>query len=179
MELVITGKHLDITPEVRSYVERKLGKLSRHLPGIMKANVEVAEEKTRSREHHFVAQVTLDAGGAILRGEVRGEDLLTAIDRVEKVMVRQIDRYKGKTQSRGRDSIRGESSAETAIPQPSVIKTKRFFLKALSEEQAVERMELLGHDFFLFLDENSEVNLLYRRRDGNYGLIGTTTRETR
>lgn len=177
MELVITGKHLDITPELRSYIERKLGKLSRHLPGIMQASVEVAEEKTRSREQHFVAQVTLDVGGATLRGEVRGEDLLTAIDRVEKVMVRQIDRYKGKTQNKGRSSIRGESGAEP-LPQIGVIKMKRFVLKALSAEQAVESMELLGHDFFLFLDENSEVNLLYRRRDGNYGLIVGTTQET-
>lgn len=170
MELVITGKHLTITPEVRSYVERKLGKLGRHLPGILQASVEVAEEKTRSKDHHFVAQVTLDAGGAILRGEVRGEDLLTAIDRVEKIMVRQIDRYKGKTQGKGRSSIRSQSDTEAA-PRPAVIKTKRFVLKAMSPEQAVESMELLGHDFFLFLDEDHEVNLLYRRRDGNYGLI--------
>jgi putative sigma-54 modulation protein len=171
MELVITGKHLSITPEVRSYIERKLGKLGRHLPAIKQANVEITEEKTRSKEQHFVAQVTLDAGGTILRGEVRGEDLPTAIDRVEKIMVRQIDRYKGKTQEgKGRSSIRDEAAAEPE-PRPAVIKTKRFDLKAMPVEKAVESMELLGHDFFLFLDENRETNLLYRRKDGNYGLI--------
>jgi putative sigma-54 modulation protein len=169
MELVITGKHLSITPEVRSYIERKLSKLGRHLPAIMQANVEISEEKTKSKEQHFVAQVTMDAGGSILRGEVRGEDLLTAIDRVEKVMVRQIDRYKGKTQEKGRTSIRDE--AAEAIPQPKVIRTKRFDLKEMTVEKAIDSMELLGHDFFLFLDENREANLLYRRKDGNYGLI--------
>jgi len=170
MELVITGKHLTITPEVRSYVKRKLGKLGRHLPGIMQANIEITEEKTKSKDQHFVAQVTLDAGGTILRGEVRGEGLMTAIDRVEKVMVRQIDRYKGKTQQKGRSTIRAEAAAESK-PQPKIIKTKRFDLKAMPVEKAIESMELLGHDFFLFLDENHETNLLYRRHDGNYGLI--------
>jgi len=172
---VITGKQLSITPEARRYIERKLGKLSRHLPVIIQMNVEVAEEKTRAKDHHFVAQVTMDAGGTILRGEVRGEDLLTAIDRVEKIMARQIDRYKGKTQGKGRSSIRDQSGTEKA-PRPAVIKTKRFDLKAMSPEQAVERMELLGHDFFMFLDEDHDTNLLYRRRDGNYGLIVGITR---
>lgn len=177
MELTITGKHLELAPTVRRYVERKLGKLTRHLPNILEAKVELAEEKTKSREHHFVAQVTMDINGAILRGEVRGEDLLTAIDRVEKVMARQIERYKGKTYRKGRGNslARGEPGAEMASPKRKVIKTKRFVLKTMSRERAVESMELLGHDFFLFLDADSEVNLLYRRRDGNYGLIVADT----
>lgn len=175
MELVITGKHLTVTPEVRSYIELKLGKLVRHLPDIKQASVEIAGEKTKAKEQQFVAQVTIDAGGTTLRGEVRGEDLLTAIDRVEKIMVRQIDRYKGKTQLKGRSSIRDQSETEKT-PRPAVIKTKRFDLKAMSPEQAVESMELLGHDFFLFLDENRETSLLYRRKDGNYGLIVGITR---
>jgi putative sigma-54 modulation protein len=172
MELTITGKHLDLAPTVRGYIERKLGKLARHLPNILETKVEITEEKTKSREHRFVAQVTMDVNGAILRGEVRGEDLLTAIDRVEKVMARQIERYKGKTYRKGRNSLtRGEPSTEMASPEGKVTKTKRFSLKTMSRERAVESMELLGHDFFLFLNEDSEVNLLYRRRDGNYGLI--------
>ena len=120
-----------------------------------------------------MAQVTLDVNGAVLRGEVRGEDLLTAIDRVEKVMARQIERYKGKTYRKGRGNslTRGELSTEMASPERKVIKTKRFSLKTMSRERAVESMELLDHDFFLFLDEDGEINLLYRRRDGNYGLI--------
>ena len=173
MELTITGKHLDLAPTVRGYIERKLGKLARHLPNILETKVEITEEKTKSREHHFVAQVTMDVNGAILRGEVRGEDLLTAIDRVEKVMARQIERYKGKTYRKGRGNslTRGELSTEMTSPERKVIRKKRFNLKTMSPERAVESMELLGHDFFLFLDEDSEINLLYRRRDGNYGLI--------
>lgn len=171
MEMMITGKNLELTPTVRSYIERKVGKLGRHLPSILDANVEIAEEKTKSPQQRFVAQITLYANGAILRGEVRGEDLMTAIDRVEKVMTRQIERYKGKNYVKGRNSVRGKSDTETSPSKAAVIKTKRFVLESMSPEHAVESMELLGHDFFLFLDENSEVNLLYRRRDDNYGLI--------
>jgi len=169
LELVITAKHVTVTPEARSYIERKLGKLGRHLPDVGPAKVEISGEKTKAKEQQFVTQVTLDAGGTILRGEVRGEDLLTAIDRVEKIMVRQIDRYKGKNHVKGRTSIRG--GTEIKEKPPKIFKTKRFDLKAMSPEQAADRMELLGHDFFLFLDEEREVNLLYRRKDGNYGLI--------
>jgi len=173
MELTITGKHLNLTSETREYVARKLGKLTRHLPNIIEAKVEITEEKTKSREDHFVAQVTLDVNGAILRGEVRGEDLLTAIDRAEKVMTRQIERYKGKNYDKGRGNplIWDEKSALATSPVRDVIKTKRFNLKTMSRERAVESMELLDHDFFLFLDDDCEINLLYRRRDGNYGLI--------
>jgi putative sigma-54 modulation protein len=178
MELMITGKNLELTPAVRSYIESKLGKLSHHLPNIMEGNIEITEEKTKSPQQHFVAQVTLYVNGVILRGEVRGEDLITAIDRVEKVMTRQIERYKGKTQVKGRSSVRGESAIETVLPKAAVIKTKRFILKSMSPEHAVDSMELLGHDFFLFLDENDEVNLLYRRRDDNYGLIVGTAQES-
>ena len=72
MELTITGKHLDLSPAQRSHIERKLGKLTKHLPNILEAKVEITEEKTKSREDHFVAQVTMVVNGAILRGEVRG-----------------------------------------------------------------------------------------------------------
>lgn len=177
MELTITGKHLDLSPAQRSHIERKLGKLTKHLPNILEAKVEITEEKTKSREDHFVAQVTMVVNGAILRGEVRGEDLLTAIDRVEKVMARQIEHYKGKTYSKGRSKspTHDELNAETTSPERKVIKTKRFGLKTMSRDRAVESMELLDHNFFLFLDDDSEVNLLYRRRDGHYGLIVTAT----
>ena len=91
MKLQITGKNMDILPTVRSYVERKLGKLSRHLANIMEAKVEIAEEKTKSPQHHFVVQVTINSNGTLLRGEERGESLITAIDKAEAVLNRQIE----------------------------------------------------------------------------------------
>ena len=176
MKLQITGKNIDLLPTVRSYVERKLGKLSRHLPNIMEAKVEISEEKTKSPQHHFVVQATINSSGTLLRSEERGEDLFTAIDKVAAVLNRQIERYKGKLYNKGRGSsfARAELSRETETAQPTerVTKVKRFAIKSMSVTESIDQMELLGHDFYLFRNSDTEeVNLLYRRKDGNYGLI--------
>jgi len=120
--------------------------------------------------------VTVDSSGILLRGEGRGEDLFTAIDRVAEVMERQIEHYKGKLYEKGRGSSLARSgfSEEVAGEQPlgKVVKVKRFAVKPMSVDEAIGQMELLGHDFFLFFNaDNEELNLLYRRKDGNYGLI--------
>jgi ribosomal subunit interface protein len=104
MELQITGKNIELTPTLRQLIERKLGKLSRHLPNIKEQKVEVYEEKTKSPEQRFVVEVTLDSNGILLRGVERGEDLPRAINKVAAVMDRQIERYKGKLYEKGRGS---------------------------------------------------------------------------
>ena len=175
MELQITGKNIDLLPAVRRYIERKLGKLSRRLPNIIDSKVEVSEEKTGSPQQRFVVRVTLDSGGTLLHGEERGEDLFTAIDKVAAIMKRQIEHHKGKLYEKGRGSsfARGEFSEEAETPPPRrVVKVKRFAVKPMSVAEATDQMELLGHDFFLFFNaDTGELNLLYRRKDGNYGLI--------
>ena len=175
MKLQLTGKNIDLSPEVRRYVEQKLGKLNRHLPNITEFKVEIFEEKTKSPQQHFVVQVTVDSNGTLLRGEARGEDLFTAINKVAAIMDRQIEHYKGKLYDKGRGNslARGEITEEVEATQPrKVVKVKRFAVKPMSVAEAIDQMELLGHDFFLFLNaESEELNLLYRRNDGNYGLI--------
>ena len=176
MELQITGKNIKVMPAVRAYIERKLGKLNRHLPNIIESKVEVAEEMTKSAEQRFVAQVTIDSNGTLLRGEERADDLFAAIDKVVAVMDRQIERYKGKLYDKGRGSslARSEFSPEVAAAEPAekVTKVKRFTVKPMSVAEAIDQMELLSHDFFLFFNaDTEEINLLYRRKDGNYGLI--------
>ena len=176
MELQITGKNMEILPAVRSYVERKLGKLARHLPDLTKSRVEISDEKTKSPQQRFVVQVTVDSNGILLHGEEKGQDPFTAIDKVAEVMNRQIEHYKGKLYEKGRGSslARGEFSeeVESTPPNKEVVKVKRFAVKPMSVAEAIEQMELLGHDFFLFFNaETEEINLLYRRKDGNYGLI--------
>ncbi len=176
MELQITGKNLELAPEVRDYIERKLGKLNRHLPNITASKVEIVEEKTKSPQQRFVVQMTVDSKGTLLRGEERGEDLFTAIDRVAAIMNRQIEHYKGKLYDKGRGSSLVRSGfneeAETAPPVPTVVKVKQFAIKPMSVAEAIDQMELLGHDFFLFLNADSQqMNVLYRRKNGNYGLI--------
>ncbi len=171
MEIQLTGKNIGISPELKKRVERKLGKLSRHLAHIRSYKVEVAEEKTKSPSQHFVVQVTLDSNGTLLRGEERGEDLFEAIDKVAQTMDRQIERYKGRLNRRrgsGAKALREEESE----PRGEIVKVKRFPIKPMPLDEAIDQMELLGHDFFLFFNaESDSINLLYRRRDGGYGLI--------
>jgi len=173
MELNITAKNIELTPTVRQLIESKLGKLGRHLPDIMEYKVEIAQEKTRNTKQHFVVQVTIDSHGTLLRGVERGEDLPAAINKVTAVINRQIERYKGKLYEKGRgiSLARGEFKEE-AQPARKVVKVKRFAVKPMSAAEAIDQMELLGHDFFLFFNADSEeLNLLYRRQDGDYGLI--------
>lgn len=176
MELQITGKNMELTPTLRQLIERKLGKLSRRLPNIIEHKVEVYEEKTKSPEQHFVVEVTIDSNGTLLQGVERGEDLPKAINKVAAVMDRQIEHYKGKLYEKGRGSSLARSEfneeIEAAQPPKKVVKVKRFVIKPMSAAEAIDQMELLGHDFFLFFNASSEaLNLLYRRKDGNYGLI--------
>jgi len=176
MELQITGKNIDISPPLRRYIERKLGKFDRHLPNIIESKIEIFEEETKSPQQHFGVQVTVDSNGTLLRGKGRGQDLFTAVDKVTEVMRRQIEHYKGKLYKKGRGSSPAkEEPGEEAEPAPSsrkVTKVKRFAIKPMSTSEAIDQMELLGHDFFLFLNaETEEINLLYRRRDNDYGLI--------
>jgi putative sigma-54 modulation protein len=174
MELQITGKNIELTPELRRYIERKLGKLDRHLPGIREVKVEIAEQKTKSPLQRFIAQVTAESSGIFLRGEERGDDLLNAFDRAATVMDRQVERYKGKRHSKKGSAsprtIAALSADETQTNQ--LVKKKQFKVKLMSADEAIEQMELLSHDFFLFLNnENGKLNLVYRRKDKNYGLI--------
>lgn len=176
MELQITGQNIELAAAVRRYVERKLGKLNRRLPNIIESKVEIAEEQTKSPEQRYVVRVTVDTSTNALHGEERGQNLFAAIDKVTEVMSRQIEHYKGKLYDKGKGSslARGEFSQEAEPERPSreVVKVKRFAIKPMSVAEATDQMELLGHDFFLFLNaDTEEINLLYRRKDGNYGLI--------
>ena len=179
MELQITGTNMEITPAVRRYIERKIGKLNRHLPNIIETKVEISEEKTKSPQQHYLVRVTVDGNGAVFHGEERGEDLFKAVDKVTATTTRQLEHHKGKLYEKGRGSslARGEfieesEAAETVKPDRKVVKVKRFPIKPVTLSEATDQMELLGHNFFLFFDADAEgIKLLYRRNDGDYGLI--------
>ena len=177
MDLQIIGKHVEISEAVERYLERKLGRLLRHLPDIVESKVEISREKAKSPADRYVVQVTLNSRGTILRGESRARVLNAAIDSAADAMDRQIERYKGRLYERGRKASQAKRQvlpSEITPPEPAkrVVKEKRFVVKPMSLEEATEQMELLGHDFFLFLGADSEkLTVLYRRRDGDYGLI--------
>jgi putative sigma-54 modulation protein len=177
MELQIAGTNIEITPEAQRYVGRKLDKLNRHLPDIIDTKVEISEEQTKSPQQRYLVRVTVNSGigGAVFHGEERAEDLYKAVDRVVSVITRQLEKRKGKLYARGRGNplARGRfNQTEQLETVRKVVKTKRFVIEPMSLEEAIERMEELGHNFFLFFDADAgEVRLLYRRNDGNYGLI--------
>lgn len=181
MELQIAGTNMELTPEIQRYVEGKLGKLDRHAPGIIEGRVEISGEKTKSPGERYLVRVTLSggAGGAVFHAEERAEDLYRAVDKLNAVLKRQLERHKGKLYGKGRGNslARGGFATEAAGNGPGrrIVKTKRFVLEPMIVEDAVARMEELGHSFFLFLDADAEaMKLLYRRNDGEYGLIEPT-----
>lgn len=173
--MVITGKNIEVSPAVKEFVERKLGRLPRFLPPVEDFLVEVRHEETRSPDHRYIVQVTLNSAGTLLRGESRADNLFTAINEVTQVMERQAERFKGKLYQRGRRAAARPAPAPPSPPLP-IARMKRFAVRPLPVEQAVEQMELLGHDFFLFVNpDTGNLNLLYRRREGGYGLIEPET----
>lgn len=177
MDLQIIAKNnLELSETVESYVQKKIGKLSRYLPTITEGKVEISHEGAKVPEQRFTVQVTLDSKGVIIRAQEKSDDVRTAIDRIADVLSKRIERYKGKLYDKGRGVSLARQEAtiepEEAEAPRKVVKGKRFLVKPMAVDEAVNQMELLGHDFFLFTDADTDrVNLLYRRKDGNYGLI--------
>ncbi|MBN1311802.1 MAG: ribosome-associated translation inhibitor RaiA [Anaerolineae bacterium] len=180
MDLDIHGRNVTISPRTQSYVERKVGRLDRFMPDIMEVRVDLGEEKSNRAGNRMIAQVTVrHKRGTILRAEERSNDLFAAVDAVVDKLYRQIERYKGKRKRRGGDFQEEFAAYETAIDLEeedfdtgNVIRRKRFSIIPMSEEEAIEQMELLGHDFFVFVNaDTGGVNVIYLRKDGNYGLL--------
>ena len=184
MQIILKGKNVEITDWLREYVDKKVNKLDRYLPDIQEVRVELSVQKTRSSQDRQVAQLTVRSNGLILRAEERTDDMFAAIDAVVDKMHRQIARYKGKQLDRWQGQAL--KRAETELPPLDedileelaeeqtrrIVRVKRFAVSPMNEEEAIEQMELLGHDFFVFFNPNSgRMSVLYRRKDGNYGLL--------
>lgn len=183
LDVEIYARNMEVTDRIQDFVTKKVSKLDRYLPGIEEARVDVAYVKSaRSAADRQVAQITVRGKGFILRSEERSEDIFAALDTALDKIQRRIARYKGK-RHRGRGD--GRSAAEvvpmvtedieedTGELTPIIARRKRFTLHPMDEMEAIEQMNLLGHeDFFVFYNANtSSVNVLYKRRDGSYGLI--------
>jgi putative sigma-54 modulation protein len=185
LEVEIYGRNMDVTDRINDYVTKKVSKLDRYLPDIDEARVDLAYIKSaRSASDRQVAEITVRGKGFILRSEERSEDVFAAFDTALDKMQRRIERYKGK-HFRGRGD--GRSAAEVSVGaseesfvdeetgelRPLIARRKQFVLTPMNELEALEQMSLLGHEnFFVFFNANSNViNVLYRRRDGSYGLI--------
>lgn len=184
LKVDIFSKNMELTDRVNDYVTKKVGKLDRFMTGVDETRVDLAYVKSaRSASDRQVAQITIRGKGFLLRTEERADDIFAAFDAALDKMQRQMERTKGK-RDRGRGDgmpaalvpdivsplpVEEEEAAEKAV----VVRRKQFTLTPMDELEAIEQMRLLGHDsFFVFYNANTnEINVLYQRRDGNYGLI--------
>lgn len=173
MQVSIFTRNMEVNPRMREYVEQKVEKLDRYLPLIEDARVDLKVENTRSAAHSQIAQLTVWVPGTILRAEERTGDMFASIDAVLDKMYRQIARYKGKRQNRWHETIEELPVEEMAEETGGeIVRVKRFELRPMMPEEAVEQMDLLGHHFYVFLNvEEGAINVVYRRDDGNYGLL--------
>jgi len=174
MQLMIKGKNMEVSEPLKKYVQKKIGKLDRYLPTIDEVRVELSVEKAKSNQDRQVVQVTMRSNSTILRAEERSADMFAAIDAVRDKLQRQITRYKEKP-VRMRERARAVAESAALLAQempPRIVRIKRFSVTPMNEEEAIEQMELLGHDFFVFFNPSTQsMNVIYRRKDGNYGLL--------
>jgi putative sigma-54 modulation protein len=173
---IIAKNNVEVSETTKEFVEKKVGKLGRYLPTLDEGKVEISREGTKLPEQRFTVQVTLDSRGVLIRAQEKSKDMRAAINKVVDVLTKRIERYKGKLYDKNRGisfARQGAAIEAEEIEAPKrVVKSKRFLVKPMLIDEAINQMELLGHDFFLFIDADTErLNLLYRRGDGDYGLI--------
>jgi putative sigma-54 modulation protein len=190
MKLTIRSHHTTVFEDFAAHTEKRLLRLERYLPRVDDVVVEVEHEETRSLAHRYAVQVTVHAGGSILRAEERGADPRLALDAAADVLSRQARRHKKRLHDRHQQpDLTKQAAADlangaVAVTEPNgdeeieeyllgkVVRVKHFEAKPMSQEEALAQMDLIGHDFFLFLDAASdEYALLYKRKDGDYGLL--------
>ena len=190
MDLHIQGRNIEITRSMKEHVAAKLSSLDRHLPVIIRADVEMASESTKSHQDRVVVQVSLSVGGNLLRAQRRAGSARAAVNATVDALDRQVNRWKAHTyrserQSRNapdadavRDAMAAEESGEPVgdtemeFPTGDIVRIKQFDMEPMSLEEAALQMQYLDHSFYMFLDaETNRYSVLYLRADANLGLI--------
>jgi putative sigma-54 modulation protein len=174
MNIKFTGKGMDVTEALRDVTEKKIGRLDKYFQKDIEGNVTFSSEKNRK-----IIEVTINLPGTIIRAEESSDDMYASIDKAVDVLERQMRKYKTRLQKqyKNTETIRFENVVPLPVEEeeddlPKLVKTKRFILKPMTSEEAVLQMELLRHNFFVFMDgETGSVNVVYKRKDNNYGLI--------
>lgn len=173
MNFIISGKNIDVTPGLKSCIEQKLGKLERYFTPETEIIVTLSVEKERQK-----IEVTIPVKGHIIRSEQSSNDMYVSIDLVEEVIERQLRKYKNKLVARNQEGSNFKQeffeSEDTSSEDDEIkiIRTKRFGIKPMFPEDACIQMDLLGHDFYVFFNaETEEVNVVYKRKNGTFGLI--------
>ena len=178
MRLQVKGRNVEVTDQIRTYAEEKLGRLGRQLAEPTQLELELAVEPNPSIADNHVAEATIWTKGPTLRARERSAAFESSIDQLVDKLERQIERYRAK-RSRREAGRRANGHAPPQEPNftaeqldTMIVKSKRFDLQPLSAEEAVLQLELVGHDFFVFKNEaTGKTDVVYRRRDGDYGHI--------
>ena len=173
MQVIINARNFEVPPRLREHAESKVARLDRYLGTIDEVRMDLSIEHTRSAGDRQVAQLTVRNKGTILRTEERSSDMFASVDGVLDKMYRQIERFKGKRASRSRNAAPEELLlTEQTGEESRIVRVKRFEVWPMNADEAIEQMELLGHDFFIFFNaDEGGVNVVYRRKDGDYGLL--------
>lgn len=189
MDLQIKSHNIRLSDDLREYIEKRVNKLDRLKERIIEAKFELRQEKSHNPAQRFVAQFTIATPRSILRAEEKNTDPNAAIDIVTDKMARQIQRFHERKIHRSKRSAVNlgllaadqspellppsiEDQDEDDIPDGAVVRTKRFPVLPMDTAEAIEQIELLGHDFFVFHNhETNQFNVLYRRKDGQYGVL--------
>jgi putative sigma-54 modulation protein len=175
MRLQVKGKNLEVSESIRTYAERKLAKLEKKLAAPTRVELELAVERNASIAANQVAEATIWTKGPTLRAREASSDMKASIDQLVEKLERQVIRYRDKRRRRAARDDGGppmDATPTTDEPGARIVKVKQFAVKPMTPEEAVLQLELIGHDFFVFQNADSgELNVVYRRRDGNYGHI--------
>jgi putative sigma-54 modulation protein len=176
MRLQVKGKNVEVSESMRLYAEEKLRKLDRQLHELTQVELELRVEKNPSISANQVAEATIWTKGPTLRAHEASADMKASIDRLTEKLLRQVKHYRDKRRRRQTRGNGIQPGGSMSIPEeeesPRIVKSKQFSVKPMSAEEAALQLELVGHDFFVFRsDESGDVNVIYRRRNGGYGLI--------
>ncbi|MGI6413254.1 MAG: ribosome hibernation-promoting factor, HPF/YfiA family [Syntrophomonadaceae bacterium] len=176
MKFDIRGKNIEITGALRDYTTKRLSKLEKYIEDVKEAQVSLSVE---NKIHKI--EVTIPLNGMLLRGEEKSDDMYSSIDLVVEKLEKQIEKYRTKLLRNHRATGLKRVVADDANQKPGsvelaerfkIVRTKKFAMKPMDEEEAIMQMNLLGHNFFMFFNADSnEVNVVYKRKDGDYGLI--------
>ena len=190
MELTTTAHNTTLTDAIKTYAEKRLSILDRRFRDPVPVYLQIRKEQTQKEDERFIAEVTIRLNRGVIRGEMRGDSPYTAVDHVSDTVTRQISRYKNRYSDKNRRSTEGglgmaiaeqlaqesvsevDDSGITTLEHGQLVRTKRHAMASETVEDAAAQMELLGHNFYVFRNkETDDINVVYRRHDEHYGLI--------
>jgi putative sigma-54 modulation protein len=186
LNVLVKGHNIPVTEALERYATEKVERVARFFDegrSNSRAEVELTHERNRAISEPEVAEATLFINGSVLKASEASEDMYASIDRMSDKLERQVKRYRGRQIDRWQGQLKNSPDAVSEMAQPFVVeevedlearivRTKQFQMKPMSEEEAVLQLELLEHDFYVFTSaDTGDINVVYRRRDGNYGLI--------